>query len=79
MKSVEYCNDYLNFCLKLSIATRIDMVDYANWIRDNQTELTIGFDRWMRDNERDLHADEHRFELPVYGRMQYTRAMGLGV
>jgi len=72
-------NAYINFCDWLSIATQFDLVKYANWLRDNELQITIGFDRYLRDNEKDLLPEEHRFEMPVYGRMQYSRAMGLGV
>lgn len=68
MRPVRNLSDaYLNFMLRLSIATTLDMVAYADWIRANKDALSVGF----------LMSDED--DAAVYGRMQYTRAIGRGV
>lgn len=62
------CDDCLNFILKLSIATQIDLIAYADWIRANRIELSVGY---VKSGEDDA---------AVYARMQYVRTMrGVGV
>lgn len=63
----EYSEAYLNFCFWLSDATRIDPIAYANWIREHASKVRVGYVRSGEDNPF------------VYGRMQFTRAIGTGV
>jgi len=74
-----FCDALLNLKLRLHFATQFDAADYANWVRDNAARLTVGFDQWLRDQEGDIHPSEQGIEMSVYGRMQYCRAMGIGV
>jgi hypothetical protein len=58
---------YINFMAVLDAATTLNAEQYANWVRDHSIELTLGFQRSGED------------EPAVYARIQYSRAMGLGV
>lgn len=60
-------NEYLNFMVILDAATTFNAADFADWVRDHQVELSVGFQRSGED------------EPAVYARVQYSRAMGLGV
>jgi len=73
------CDAYLNFVLKLSLATTIDVTQYADWLRANAPAVAAGFDQWLRHNEGNIHPSEQITEMSIYGRMQFSRAMGLGV
>lgn len=79
MNTRPFCDSYVNLKLRLHFATRLDMVDYANWVRENRTKLSIGFDQYLREHGADIHPSEQVIEMSVYGRMQFSRAMGLGV
>jgi hypothetical protein len=78
-KPIDYCDAYLNLKLRLSLATCVDPIDYANWVRDKATQLCLGFDLYMRANEGDIHPSEQVDEMSVYGRMQFVRATGRDV
>jgi len=58
---------FLNFKVILAAATTFEADEYANWVRDHREQLAAGFKASGETDEA------------VYARVQYSRAMGLGV
>ena len=58
---------FLNFKVILASATTFEADEYANWVRDHREQLAEGFKASGETDEA------------VYARVQYSRAMGLGV